>query len=141
MVIFSNLSSQTYRGGKAMLNARDLNKAIIRRTISPRQWRKLLISWLEPWSSQGRRPQGLLTGTPDRGKQQVTGNKHSQRQVQVQANALRAKMSQEVFQMKMDLIMERCPGVISIHDDIVVYGVSEEDHDANTSKPPQCSPN
>ena len=33
--------------------------------------------------------------------------------------------------MKMDLIMERCPGVISIHDDIVVYGVSEEDHDAN----------
>ena len=27
--------------------------------------------------------------------------------------------------------MERCPGVISIHDDIVVYGVSEEDHDAN----------
>ena len=33
--------------------------------------------------------------------------------------------------MKMDLIMERSPGVISIHDDIVVYGVSEEDHDAN----------
>ena len=33
--------------------------------------------------------------------------------------------------MKMDLIMERCPGVISIHDDIVVYGVSKEDHDAN----------
>ena len=33
--------------------------------------------------------------------------------------------------MEMDLIMERCPGVISIHDDIVVYGVSEEDHDAH----------
>ena len=28
-------------------------------------------------------------------------------------------MSQDVFQMKMDLIMKRCPGVISIHDDIV----------------------
>ena len=42
-----------------------------------------------------------------------------------------AKMSQDVFQMKMDLIMERCPGVISIHDDIVVYGTSEEDYDAN----------
>ena len=40
-------------------------------------------------------------------------------------------MSQDVFQMKMDLIMERCPGVISIHNDIVVYGVSNEDHDAN----------
>ena len=42
-----------------------------------------------------------------------------------------AKMSQDVFQMKMDLIMERCTGVISIHNDIVVYGVSDEDHDAN----------
>ena len=42
-----------------------------------------------------------------------------------------AKMSQDVFQIKMDLIMECCLGVISIHDDIVVYGVSEEDHDAN----------
>ena len=42
-----------------------------------------------------------------------------------------AKMSQDVFQMKMDLIMEKCPGVISIHDDIVIYGTSEEDHDAN----------
>ena len=40
-------------------------------------------------------------------------------------------MSQYVFQMKMDLIMERCPGVISIHNNIVVYGTSEEDHDAN----------
>ena len=42
-----------------------------------------------------------------------------------------AKISQDVFQMKMDLIMEWCTGVISIHDDIVVYGVSKEDHDAN----------
>ena len=42
-----------------------------------------------------------------------------------------AKMSQDVFQMKMDLIMERCPGVISIHNDILVYGTSKEDHDAN----------
>ena len=33
--------------------------------------------------------------------------------------------------MKMDLIMERCPGVISTHDNIVVYGVSDEDHDTN----------
>ena len=33
--------------------------------------------------------------------------------------------------MKMDLIMEKCPGVISIHDDIVIYSTCEEDHDAN----------
>ena len=42
-----------------------------------------------------------------------------------------AKMSQDVFQMKMDLIMQKCPGVISIHDDIVIYGTSDQDHDAN----------
>ena len=42
-----------------------------------------------------------------------------------------AKMSQGMFQMKMDLIMEKCPGVISIHDDIVIYGTCEEDHDTN----------
>ena len=33
--------------------------------------------------------------------------------------------------MKMDIIMEKCPGVISIHDDIVIYGTSDQDHDAN----------
>ena len=40
-------------------------------------------------------------------------------------------MSQDVFQMKMDIIMEKCPGVINIHDDIVIYGTSDQDHDAN----------
>ena len=40
-------------------------------------------------------------------------------------------MSQDVFQMKMDIIMEKCPGVISIHNDIVIYGTSDQDHDAN----------
>ena len=40
-------------------------------------------------------------------------------------------MFQDVFQRKMDLIMEKCPGVISIHDDLVIYGTCEEDHDAN----------
>ena len=42
-----------------------------------------------------------------------------------------AKMSQDMYQMKMDLIMEKCPGVISIHNDIVIYGTSDQDHDAN----------
>ena len=55
---------------------------------SPRQWKKLHISWLEPWSSQRQMPSRPFSGTSDQGKQQVTGNKHSQRQVQVQANAL-----------------------------------------------------
>ena len=42
-----------------------------------------------------------------------------------------AKMSQDVFQLHMDAILEQCPGVIGIHDDIVIFGTSNKDHDAN----------
>ena len=41
------------------------------------------------------------------------------------------KMSQDVFQIQMDCILEQCPGVISIHDDVIIYGYTREDHDAN----------
>ena len=40
-------------------------------------------------------------------------------------------MSQDVFQLRMDAILEQCPGVIGIHDDMVIFGVDQEDHDAN----------
>ena len=39
-----------------------------------------------------------------------------------------AKMSQNVFQL---WILEQCPGVIGIHDDMVIFGVDQDDHDAN----------
>ena len=42
-----------------------------------------------------------------------------------------AKMSQEMFQLRMDAILEQCPGVIGIHDDMVIFGVDQQDHDAN----------
>ena len=42
-----------------------------------------------------------------------------------------AKMSQDVFQLWMDAIFEQCPGVIGIHDDMVIFGVDQQDHDAN----------
>ena len=42
-----------------------------------------------------------------------------------------AKMSQDVFQLRMDAILEQCPGVIGIHDDMVIFRVDQEDHDAN----------
>ena len=42
-----------------------------------------------------------------------------------------AKMSQDVFQLQMDAILEQCPGVIGIHDDMLIFGVDQEDHDAN----------
>ena len=36
-----------------------------------------------------------------------------------------AKMSQDVFQLWMDAILEQCPGVIGIHDDMVIFGVDQ----------------
>ena len=43
----------------------------------------------------------------------------------------RAKMSQDVFWLWIDAILEQCPGVIGIHDNMVIFGVDQEDHDAN----------
>ena len=42
-----------------------------------------------------------------------------------------AKMSQDVFQLWMNAILKQCPGVIGIHDDMVIFGVDQQDHDAN----------
>ena len=42
-----------------------------------------------------------------------------------------AKMSQDVFQLRMDAILEQCPGVIGIHDNMVISGVDQADHDTN----------
>ena len=40
-------------------------------------------------------------------------------------------MGQDVFQMWMDAIVKQCPGVIGIYDDMVIFGVNQEDHDTN----------
>ena len=41
------------------------------------------------------------------------------------------KMSQDVFQMYMDKITNKLPGIIAIHNDICVYGKTREEHDTN----------
>ena len=41
------------------------------------------------------------------------------------------RMSQDVFQRKMDQILEECPGTMGIADDVAVFGKTEEEHDAN----------
>ena len=40
-------------------------------------------------------------------------------------------LSQDVFQLKMEMIIENCPGTLGIADDIAVFGKNEEEHDAN----------
>ena len=38
-------------------------------------------------------------------------------------------MSQDVFQQRMDQILENCPGTLGIADDIAVYGKTKDEHD------------
>ena len=40
-------------------------------------------------------------------------------------------VSQVVFQQKIDFILEKCPGAVSIADDIAVHSPTEEEHDGN----------
>ena len=40
-------------------------------------------------------------------------------------------VNQDVFQQKMDFILEDCPGVAGIADDNAVHGPSEKEHDAD----------
>ena len=41
------------------------------------------------------------------------------------------KMSQDIFQMRMDDIVAQCPRVLAIHDDVLIYRNNDKDHDAN----------
>ena len=41
------------------------------------------------------------------------------------------KMSQNIFQMRMDNIVAQCPSVLAIHDDVFIYRKHDRDHDAN----------
>ena len=41
------------------------------------------------------------------------------------------KMSQDIFQMRMDDIVAQCPSVLAIHDDVFIYGKDDRDHDVN----------
>ena len=41
------------------------------------------------------------------------------------------KVSQDIFQEKMDMILEQCPGTLGIADDVAVFGKDDADHDRN----------
>ena len=44
------------------------------------------------------------------------------------------KVSQDIFQMWMDQMTDRLPGIIAIHDDICVYGKDTTEHENNLLK-------
>ena len=114
------------------LDARDLNKAIIRENHKPQTVEEIAhqLAGAVVFTKADALKAFLQVHLTKKSSKLLVINTHKGR-YRFKRMPFGAKMSQDVFQMKMDLIMERCPGVISIHDDIVVYGVSEEDHDAN----------
>ena len=114
------------------LDARDLNKAIIRENHKPQTVEEIAhqLAGAVVFTKADALKAFLQVHLTEESSKLLVINTHKGR-YRFKQMPFGAKMSQDVFQMKMDLIMERCPGVISIHDDIVVYGVSEEDHDAN----------
>ena len=114
------------------LDARHLNKAIIRENHKPQTVEEIAhqLAGAVVFTKADALKAFLQVHLNKKSSKLLVINTHKGR-YRFKRMPFGAKMSQDVFQMKMDLIMERCPGVISIHDDIVVYGVSEEDHDAN----------
>ena len=114
------------------LDARDLNKAIIRENHKPQTVEEIAhqLAAAMVFTKADALKAFLQVHLTKESSKLLVINTHKGR-YRFKRMPFRAKMSQDVFQMKMDLIMERCPGVISIHNDIVVYSVSEEDHDAN----------
>ena len=114
------------------LDARDLKKAIIRENHKPQTVEEIAhqLAGAVVFTKADALKAFLQVHLTEESSKLLVINTHKGR-YRFKRMPFGAKMSQDVFQMKMDLIMERCPGVISIHNDIVVYGVSKEDHDAN----------
>ena len=103
---------------------RDLNKAIIRENHKAQTVKE--IAHQLPWALKAF----LQVHLTEASSKVLVTNTHKGR-YQFKRMPFGAKISQDVFQMEMDLIMEKCPGAISTHNDIVIYGTSDEDHDVN----------
>ena len=112
MGIFSVLSSEAYRGGKAMPGCKGPQQA-------PHQLAGAVV-----FMKADALKAFLQVHLTKASSKLLVINTHKGR-YRFKRMPFGAKMSQDVFQMKRDLIMEKYPGVISIHDDIVIYGTCE----------------
>ena len=117
---------------RSCLDARDLNRAIIRENHKPQTVEEIAHQLVEVtvFTKADALKASLQVHLTEESSKLLVINTHKGR-YRFKRMPFGAKMSQDVFQMKMDIIMEKCPGVISIHDDIVIYGTSDQDHDAN----------
>ena len=78
-----------------------------------------------------RRLQSLLACASKKSRELTVFGRNTHGRLQYKRMPFGMKMSQDVFQIQMDRILEQCPGVIGIHDDVIIYGYTREDHDAN----------
>ena len=114
------------------LDARDLNRAIICENHKPQTVEEIAhqLAGATVFTKADALKAFLQVHLTEESSKLLVINTHKGR-YRFKRMPFGGKMSQDVFQMKMDIIMEKCPGVISIHDDIVIYGTSHQDHDAN----------
>ena len=107
------------------LDARDLNKTIIQENHKPQTVEEIAhqLAGAVVFMKADALKAFLQVHLTEESSKLLFINTHKGR-YRFKRMPFRAKMSQDVFQMKMDLIMERFPGVISIHNDIVAYGTS-----------------
>ena len=105
------------------LDVRDLNKAIIQENHKPQTVEEIAhqLAGAVVFTKADALKAFLQVHLTEASSRLLVINTHKGR-YRFKRMPFGAKMSQDVFQMKMDLIMEKCPGVISIHDDIVIYG-------------------
>ena len=100
------------------LDARDLNKAIIRENHKPQTVEEIAhqLAGAVVFTKADALKAFLQVHLTEKSSKLLVINTHKGR-YRFKRMPFGAKMSQDVFQMKMDLIMEWCPGVISIHDE------------------------
>ena len=133
----SSITYPTKQDGllRICLDPRNLNKAIIREHYKAPTLEEIS-HWLSGatvfskldakngfWSIHLDTPSSYLT----------TFNTHKGR-YQFLRMPFGLKMLQDVFQMRMDNTTERLKGIISIHDDICVFGRTQQEHDENLLK-------
>ena len=114
------------------LDARDLNKAIIRENHKLQTVEEIAhqLAGVVIFTKANVLKEFLQVHLTETSSKLLVINTQKRR-YQFKRISSGAKIFQDVFQIMMDLIMEKCPGVITIHDNIVFHGTSYEHHDAN----------
>ena len=89
---------------------------------------------------QGGRQQSFLWNAPDRGSFTPHIIQHTLLTSTDFSVPFRLKMSQDIFQMRMDDIAAQCPGALAIHDNVFILWEGWQRPWCQHHQPVQCSP-